>query len=119
MKGHKLKKQKAAGDMRKFEVQMSNDLWQANCMHGPKVLHEGRQRKSYLFAIIDDHSRLIPHGQFYLAENLDNYLECLWTAMRKRGVPRKLYVDYAEKKQMPKLHNIPTLQNKIAVRTSA
>jgi transposase InsO family protein len=93
MRGHKLKKQKAAGDMRKFEVQMSNDLWQSDCMHGPKVLHEGRLRKSYLFAIIDDHSRLIPHGQFYLAENLENYLECLWTAMRKRGVPRKLYVD--------------------------
>lgn len=36
---------------------------------------------------------LITHGQFYLAENLENYLDCLWTAMRKRGVPRKLYVD--------------------------
>ena len=39
------------------------------------------------------HSRLITHGQFYLAENLDNYLDCLWTAMRKRGLPRKIYVD--------------------------
>jgi putative transposase len=93
MKQHKLKTQKKAEDMRKFEVQMSNDLWQSDCMHGPKVLHEGRLRKTYLFATIDDHSRLIPHGQFYLAETLDNYLDCLWTAMRKRGVPRKLYVD--------------------------
>jgi putative transposase len=50
-------------------------------------------RKTYLFAIIDDHSRLIAHGQFYLAETLENYLDCLWTALRKRGVPRKLYVD--------------------------
>jgi putative transposase len=93
MKLHKAKRQKAAQDRRKFEVQMSNDLWQSDCMHGPKVLHEGKQRKTYLFAIIDDHSRLIPHGQFYLAETLENYLDCLWTAMRKRGVPRKLYVD--------------------------
>lgn len=93
MKQHKLKTQKRAEDMRKFEVQMSNDLWQSDCMHGPKVLHEGRPKKTYLFAIIDDHSRLIPHGQFYLAETLDNYLDCLWSAMRKRGVPRKLYVD--------------------------
>jgi transposase InsO family protein len=93
MRRAKLKKEKTARDMRKFEVQMTNDLWQSDCMHGPKVLHEGKPRKSYLFAIIDDHSRLITHGQFYLAETLENYLDCLWTAMRKRGVPRKLYVD--------------------------
>lgn len=93
LKLHKLKRQKTVSDMRKFEVQMSNDLWQSDCMHGPKVLHEGRMRKAYLFAIIDDHSRLITHGQFYLAETLENYLDCLWAAMRKRGLPRKLYVD--------------------------
>ena len=87
------KRRKTAEDMRKFEVQVSNDLWQSDCMHGPRILHEGKQRKTYLFAIIDDHSRLITHGQFYLAESLDNYLDCLWTAMRRRGVPRKLYVD--------------------------
>ena len=93
LKLHKLKRQKVVSDMRKFEVQMSNDLWQSDCMHGPKVQHEGRMRKAYLFAIIDDHSRLITHGEFYLAETLENYLDCFWTAMRKRGVPRKLYVD--------------------------
>jgi putative transposase len=93
MKSRKAKRQKAAEDMRKFEVQMSNDLWQSDCMHGPHILVNGKKRKTYLFAILDDHSRLIPHGQFYLAETLENYLDCLWTAMRKRGVPRKLYVD--------------------------
>ncbi len=93
LKLHKVKRQKTAEDRRKFEVQMSNDLWQSDCMHGPKVFHEGKQRKTYLFALLDDHSRLIPHGQFYLAETFENYLDCLWIAMRKRGLPRKLYVD--------------------------
>lgn len=93
MKMNKLKTKKKKEDMRKFEVQMSNDLWQSDCMHGPKILYEGKYRKTYLFAIIDDHSRLIPHGEFYLKETIENYLNCLWTAMRKRGVPRKLYVD--------------------------
>ena len=93
MRQHKVQGSRKQQDMRKFEVQMSNDLWQSDCMHGPRVLHEGSQRKTYLFAILDDHSRLIPHGQFYLAENLENYLDCLWSALRKRGVPRKLYVD--------------------------
>ncbi|MBN1601317.1 MAG: DDE-type integrase/transposase/recombinase [Chitinispirillaceae bacterium] len=93
MKQHKLKAEKVKKDHRKFEVQMSNDLWQSDCMHGLKVLHQGKNRKSYLFAVLDDHSRLITHGQFYLSESLENYLDCLWTAFRKRGIPRKLYVD--------------------------
>jgi transposase InsO family protein len=90
---HKAETKKRREDMRKFEVQMSNDLWQSDCMHGPVVLHEGKPRKSYLFAILDDHSRLITDGQFYLGETIENYLQCLWTALRKRGIPRKLYVD--------------------------
>ena len=90
---HKAETKKRREDMRKFEVQMSNDLWQSDCMHGPQVLHEGKPRKSYLFAILDDHSRLITGGRFYLAETIENYLQCLWTALRKRGIPRKLYVD--------------------------
>jgi putative transposase len=90
---HKVETKKRREDMRKFEVQMSNDLWQSDCMHGPAVLHEGKRRKSYLFAIIDDHSRLITHGEFYVAETIENYLQCLWTALRKRGIPRKLYLD--------------------------
>jgi len=93
LKKHKVQTKKKQEDLRKFEVQMSNDLWQSDCMHGPKVLHNGKLCKTYLFAIIDDHSRLIPHGQFYLKENVENYLDCLWTALKKRGVPRKLYVD--------------------------
>lgn len=48
---HKAETKKKREDMRKFEVQMSNDLWQSDCMHGPVVLHEGKPRKSYLFAL--------------------------------------------------------------------
>ena len=50
-------------------------------------------RKTYLFALIDDHSRLIPHAQFYLRENIACYRDCLIQALEKRGLPRKLYVD--------------------------
>ena len=62
-------------------------------MHGPRVFVEGKLRKSYLFAILDDHSRLIPHAQFYLVENLESFRDCLLCALEKRGLPRKLYVD--------------------------
>ncbi len=80
-------------DRRRFEAELSNDLWQSDCLHGPRVLHDGKLRKSYLFAIIDDHSRLIPHAQFYLHETLESFQDCLVHALATRGLPRKLYVD--------------------------
>ena len=62
-------------------------------MHGPMVMEAGRKRKSYLFAFIDDMSRLVTHGEFFLSERLDSYLCALRQALLKRGLPRKLYVD--------------------------
>ncbi len=83
----------AVVDRRRFEAELPNDLWQSDCMHGPRVIVEGKLRKSFLFAIIDDHSRLSPHAQFYLRENIDSFRDCLIQAMAKRGLPRRLYVD--------------------------
>jgi transposase len=45
-------------DRRRFEAELPNDLWQSDVMHGPSVNVDGRLRKAYLIAIIDDHSRL-------------------------------------------------------------
>jgi hypothetical protein len=62
-------------------------------MHGPKVDVNGKMRKTYLIAIIDDHSRLIAHARFYLSEKLTSYLIAFEDAIAARGLPRKLYVD--------------------------
>ena len=83
----------APEDRRKFEAELPNDLWQSDCMHGPSVLHDGKMRKTYLLAFIDDHSRLVPHAEFYLSESLDCYLKALEQALCTRGLPRKLYTD--------------------------
>ncbi len=80
-------------DRRKFEAELPNDLWQADIMHGPLIIDGKRKRKAFLFAIIDDHSRLIVHAGFYLNERLENFLDCLKKAIAKRGLPRKLYLD--------------------------
>jgi len=76
-----------------FEAELVNDLWQSDAMHGPWVLEGGRLRKTYLFAFLDDYSRLIPHAQFYLRENVENYIAAFLKALAKRGLPRKLYLD--------------------------
>lgn len=83
----------AVKDRRRFEAEFPNDLWQSDMMYGPMVQVEGRQRKTFLFAFLDDMSRLIPHGQFYLSEGLESYLDCLRQALLRRGLPRRLYVD--------------------------
>jgi len=80
-------------DRRKFEAELPNDLWQSDVMHGPKVEVDGRMRKAYLIAIIDDHSRLIVYARFYLSETLASYLDAFENALARRGLPRKLYVD--------------------------
>jgi len=78
---------------KRFEVADSNELWQSDCMHGPRVTADGVLKPSFLFGLIDDHSRLIPHAQFYLRENIDSYQDCLLQAFSKRGLPRRLFVD--------------------------
>jgi putative transposase len=96
----------AAVDRRRFEAQLPNDLWQSDVMHGPAVAVDGKNRKAYLIAFIDDMSRLICHAQFYLSENLNCYLDALRQALLTRGLPRKLYVDNGPAFRSFHLHQI-------------
>ena len=85
--------QVVAPDRRRFEAELANDLWQSDCLHGPKVVEDGRLRQSFLFAIIDDHSRLVLFARAYLSERLESFQDCLLEALARRGLPRKLFVD--------------------------
>lgn len=85
--------QAAPEDRRKFEAELPNDLWQSDCMHGPMVEHQGKRKKTYLIAFIDDHSRLVPHAAFYLSESIGVFLKALEEALLTRGLPRKIYTD--------------------------
>lgn len=96
----------AAVDRRRFEAQLPNDLWQSDVMHGPAVTVQGKNRKAYLIAFIDDMSRLVCHAQFYLSENLNSYLDALRQALLTRGLPRKLYVDNGPAFRSFHLHQI-------------
>ena len=43
--------------------------------------------------IIDDHSRLIPFASYGRAADSQALLGCLKEALRRRGLPRKLFAD--------------------------
>jgi transposase InsO family protein len=80
-------------DRRKFQEENPNGMWQSDVLHGPLVMVDGKQRKTYMIAFIDDMTRLIPYAAFYLHERLDYFLDALRKALLMRGLPKKLYVD--------------------------
>jgi putative transposase len=83
-----------AVDRRRFEAESSNEIWQCDVMHGPKLFDgEGKVRKSYLLAIIDDHSRFIIHARFYESEGFETLKRGLRESIQRRGIPQKFYVD--------------------------
>ena len=84
-------------DRRRFSYRHGGELWMSDVMHGPKVGCAGsdrrRRAKSYLIAFLDDATRLVPHAAFTLAENAATFLPVFKQALRKRGLPTRLYVD--------------------------
>jgi len=89
-------KQKAVKKQQKrYEHRYSNDMWQTDVMHGPAIPHkEGdKPQKTYLFAIIDDASRLIVGADFYSSEKLIHLKTALRQAICQYNIPRKLFVD--------------------------
>lgn len=72
-----------------------NDLWTSDLMHGPRLLTPGCRRggKTYLYAFLDDASRMVPFAAFYQAENAACFHEALKQGLLRRGIPRRLYCD--------------------------
>ena len=79
---------------KKFEAQFANQIWQSDMLFGPYIQRPGGgKQQCFLYAVIDDASRLVPHAQFYLDEGLESLLDCLRQSIAARGVPIRLYVD--------------------------
>lgn len=76
-----------------FSKQYANEMWQLDTMFGPYVKNGKTATQTKLIAFIDDASRVCCHGQFFFAENTDNLIAALRSALYKRGIPQTLYVD--------------------------
>src|ERR1700758_784924 len=79
-----------SGPTKAFETELANALWMADVMDGPTLRVGARVVHTFLFALLDDCSRLIPHGQYYDNEKLGPLLDCLKEAFGWRGLPEKL-----------------------------
>jgi putative transposase len=73
----------------RFEAAAPNERWVGDALHGPRV----GGRKTYLFAFLDDHSRLAVGYRFGFAEDTVRLAAALEPALAARGVPGSCYVD--------------------------
>lgn len=80
---------------KRFEHRFSNQMWQADVMYGPFIPHKKgeRSKRTYLFDIIDDASRLIVGARFFESEKLIHLKDVFKQAVITYGVPSKLFVD--------------------------
>ncbi|HEX3851386.1 MAG TPA: DDE-type integrase/transposase/recombinase, partial [Polyangiaceae bacterium] len=80
-------------DRRRFQHEAAGDLWMSDVMYGPKIRDAGQVRQTYLIAFVDDATRMIPFATFAFSEGAIAYLVVLEQAIRRRGIPKRLYVD--------------------------
>ena len=73
----------------RFEAAAPNERWTGDALHGPLI--DGR--KAYLFAFLDDHSRLLTGYRWGHREDTVRLEAALRNGLAARGVPGSLYLD--------------------------
>src|ERR1022692_1604903 len=84
-----------AREVRSYESEYVNGLWHLDFHHGSLrvLLTDGQWVYPILLGILDDHSRLCCHLQWYLAEGARQLCHGLGQAFQKRDLPRSLLYD--------------------------
>jgi len=80
-------------NVRPFAFDHFGQLWVADFLHGPKLFKDRKKQKTYLHVILDDSSRFIVHGGFYLTESVEPLIYDLMGAVRRFGIPQRFYTD--------------------------
>jgi transposase InsO family protein len=82
-------------EIRSYEAEYVGSLWHSDFHHGRlKVLTPGgRWERPIVLGILDDHSRLGCHLQWYLSESTEDLVHGSSQAIQKRGLPRAYMTD--------------------------
>ena len=73
----------------RFEASRPNEIWVGDGLHGLRI----GGRKTYLFAFLDDHARLVTAGRWAFAEDTVRLSAALRPALQAHGIPESIYVD--------------------------
>jgi putative transposase len=82
-------------EIRSYESTHVGALWHLDFHHGSKkvLTSGGVWQRPIALAILDDHSRLCCHIQWYLSETAEDLVHGFSQAIQKRGLPRALLTD--------------------------
>jgi putative transposase len=88
-------KRRQTREIRSYEAEYVGALWHLDFHHGSKkvLTHGGQWLRPIALGILDDHSRLCCHVQWYLSETAEDLVHGLSQAIQKRGLPRALLTD--------------------------
>lgn len=80
-------------DRKAFEEEFPCDMYQADTCHSVYITENGVKRKTYLYHVVDDFSRLIVGARFYYNDNAYNFQLVLKDAVARYGICNKIYCD--------------------------
>ncbi len=80
-------------ERRMFEMEHINDCWQSDTSDGPYININGEKKRAKLIMFIDDKSRMITGFDFFFNDNAINMQSVFKNAVKKYGIPKKLFVD--------------------------
>ena len=82
-------------DRKAFEEPFFGAMWQTDTSYFPYIPdNSGKPRRTYLIAIVDDHSRMIVGAQLFFEDNAYNFQKVLKNAISTYGIPNKIYCDH-------------------------
>ena len=82
-------------EIRSYESEYVGSLWHLDFHHGSLkvVTGKGQWQRPVVLGILDDHSRLCCHLQWYFSETVEDLVHGFSQAIQKRGLPRALLTD--------------------------
>ena len=98
IKSNSLKQPAMSGplkDRKAFEEPFFGAMWQADTCYFPYIPDgSGKRQRTYLIAIVDDHSRMIVGARLFFEDNAYNFQKVLKDAVATHGIPNKIYCDH-------------------------
>ena len=80
-------------DMKRYEREHINEVWCGDSSVGPYLKVNGKKKRTYVIALIDDASRMIVGIDIFFNDNFINLMSVMKTAVTRYGRPKILNFD--------------------------
>ena len=80
-------------DMRRYERAHINEVWCGDTSFGPYLKIDGKKKRTYIIALLDDASRYIIGIDIFFNDNFVNLMSVMKTAVTRYGKPKILNFD--------------------------